>query len=119
MFADTAGSDQTAQSDLGIRCPHMLEVTFSHDAAQIIPNKMYFWHEAASLMDWQARYRNAFLMFSSHDSNIQRELVSRLILSNSACKKYVGYFFLFYYYFFFLYMACLFTLENAILSREY
>ena len=30
VYADSEGSDQTAQSDQGSRCPHSPEVSFSH-----------------------------------------------------------------------------------------
>ena len=43
MFADSEGPDQTAhpRSDLGLRCPHMPEETFSHGVAYIM--SMYFY----------------------------------------------------------------------------
>ena len=33
--SDDEGLDQTAQADLGLRCPHMPEDTFSHAAAHL------------------------------------------------------------------------------------
>ena len=36
LVADSEGPDQTAQADLGLRCPIMPEDTFSHDVALII-----------------------------------------------------------------------------------
>ena len=43
LLADSEGPDQTAkaQSDLGLRCPHMPEDTVSHGVARMVNNIFY------------------------------------------------------------------------------
>ena len=47
LLADSEGPDQTAemQTDLGLRCPHMLEDTFSHGAVHVEKFYTFTWHD--------------------------------------------------------------------------
>ena len=49
QLADNEGLDQTAQADLGLRCPHMPEDTFSHAAAHLSNRINEFWQEKYTL----------------------------------------------------------------------